>query len=118
MELSTYFRINQANTGQFERTLIVAEDDSYVSYLEGCTAPARDENQLHVVRVEIVAKDRAEVKYSTIQNWYLGDPETGKGGVYNFVTKRGCVKVTKVELLGLKLKQDQLTWKYSRVYKG
>ena len=88
MELSTYFRINAANTGQFERTLIVADDDSYVSYLEGCTAPMRDENQLHAAIVEIVVMDRAEVKYSTVQNWYPGDAE-GKGGVYNFVTKRG-----------------------------
>ena len=88
MELSTYFRINARNTGQFERTLIVADDDSYVSYLEGCTAPMRDENQLHAAIVEIVVHDRAEVKYSTVQNWYPGDAE-GKGGVYNFVTKRG-----------------------------
>ncbi|RPI43633.1 MAG: Fe-S cluster assembly protein SufB, partial [Bacteroidetes bacterium] len=88
MELSTYFRINAANTGQFERTLIVAEDDAYVSYLEGCTAPMRDENQLHAAIVEIVAMENAEVKYSTVQNWYPGDKE-GKGGVYNFVTKRG-----------------------------
>jgi Fe-S cluster assembly protein SufB len=88
MELSTYFRINAANTGQFERTLIVAEDDSYVSYLEGCTAPKRDENQLHAAIVEIVAKRNAEVKYSTVQNWYPGD-KNGVGGIYNFVTKRG-----------------------------
>ena len=87
-ELSTYFRINAANTGQFERTLIVADDDSYVSYLEGCTAPMRDENQLHAAIVEIVVNNNAEVKYSTVQNWYPGDAE-GKGGVYNFVTKRG-----------------------------
>jgi Fe-S cluster assembly protein SufB len=85
MELSTYFRINAANTGQFERTLIVADDDSYVSYLEGCTAPQRDENQLHAAVVEIVAMDNAEVKYSTVQNWYPGDA-SGKGGIYNFVT--------------------------------
>ena len=91
MELSTYFRINAANTGQFERTLIVADDDSYVSYLEGCTAPMRDENQLHAAIVEIVVHDRAEVKYSTVQNWYPGDKE-GKGGIYNFVTKRGMCK--------------------------
>ncbi len=90
MELSTYFRINAANTGQFERTLIVAEDESYVSYLEGCTAPMRDENQLHAAVVEIYAKKGAEVKYSTVQNWYPGDEE-GKGGIYNFVTKRGNV---------------------------
>lgn len=91
MELSTYFRINAANTGQFERTLIVADDDSYVSYLEGCTAPMRDENQLHAAIVEIIAHDRAEVKYSTVQNWYPGD-KNGKGGIYNFVTKRGMCK--------------------------
>ena len=88
MELSTYFRINAANTGQFERTLIIADEDSYVSYLEGCTAPMRDENQLHAAVVELVALDRAEIRYSTVQNWYPGD-ENGKGGIYNFVTKRG-----------------------------
>ena len=91
MELSTYFRINAANTGQFERTLIVAEDDSYVSYLEGCTAPQRDENQLHAAIVEIVAMENAEVKYSTVQNWYPGD-KNGVGGIFNFVTKRGICK--------------------------
>ena len=91
MELSTYFRINAAGTGQFERTLIVADDDSYVSYLEGCTAPMRDENQLHAAIVEIVVEERAEVKYSTVQNWYAGDKE-GRGGVYNFVTKRGLCR--------------------------
>ena len=91
MELSTYFRINAANTGQFERTLLIADEDSYVSYLEGCTAPARDENQLHAAVVEIIAEKGAEVKYSTVQNWYPGDKE-GKGGVYNFVTKRGICK--------------------------
>ena len=90
MELSTYFRINAANTGQFERTLIVAEEGAYVSYLEGCTAPMRDENQLHAAVVELVALDDAEIKYSTVQNWYPGD-EDGKGGIYNFVTKRGAV---------------------------
>ena len=112
MELSTYFRINAANTGQFERTLIVADDDSYVSYLEGCTAPMRDENQLHAAIVEIVVNDNAEVKYSTVQNWYPGDAE-GKGGVYNFVTKRGdcrgrCSKLswTQVET------GSAITWKY------
>ena len=89
MELSTYFRINAAKTGQFERTLIIAEDDSHVSYLEGCTAPMRDENQLHAAVVELVALNNAEIKYSTVQNWYPGDPKTGKGGIYNFVTKRG-----------------------------
>ena len=88
MELSTYFRINAANTGQFERTLIVADEGSYVSYLEGCTAPMRDENQLHAAVVELVALDDAKIKYSTVQNWYPGD-ENGKGGIYNFVTKRG-----------------------------
>ena len=88
MELSTYFRINASGTGQFERTLIVADDDSYVSYLEGCTAPMRDENQLHAAIVEIIVEDRAEVKYSTVQNWYPGDKD-GNGGIYNFVTKRG-----------------------------
>src|SRR5437762_2288084 len=88
MELSTYFRINAANTGQFERTLIVAEEGAFVSYLEGCTAPRRDENQLHAAVVELIALDRAEIKYSTVQNWYPGDTE-GKGGIYNFVTKRG-----------------------------
>lgn len=91
MELSTYFRINAAGTGQFERTLIVADDDAYVSYLEGCTAPMRDENQLHAAIVEIIAEERAEVKYSTVQNWYAGDAE-GKGGIYNFVTKRGLCR--------------------------
>jgi Fe-S cluster assembly protein SufB len=88
MEISTYFRINAANTGQFERTLIVAEDDAYVSYLEGCTAPAYDENQLHAAVVELSAAKGAEIKYSTVQNWYAGNAE-GKGGIYNFVTKRG-----------------------------
>jgi len=91
MELSTYFRINEMNTGQFERTLIVADDDSYVSYLEGCTAPMRDENQLHAAVVELVAKENAQIKYSTVQNWYPGD-EQGKGGVYNLVTKRGVCR--------------------------
>ena len=120
MELSTYFRINQANTGQFERTLIVAEDDSYVSYLEGCTAPARDENQLHAACVEIVAKDRAEVKYSTVQNWYPGDPETGKGGVYNFVTKRAMCKGYKSRVTWTQVETGSaLTWKYpSCILKG
>src|ERR1051325_128218 len=88
MELSTYFRINEKNTGQFERTLIIADKGAYVSYLEGCTAPTRDENQLHAAVVELVAHDDAEIKYSTVQNWYPGAPETGKGGIYNFVTKR------------------------------
>ena len=88
MELSTYFRINEQNSGQFERTLIIAEDNTYVSYLEGCTAPQRDENQLHAAVVELVAMNNAEIKYSTVQNWYPGDKD-GKGGIYNFVTKRG-----------------------------
>ena len=88
MELSTYFRINEQNTGQFERTLIVAEEGSHVSYLEGCTAPQRDENQLHAAVVELVAETDAEIKYSTVQNWFAGDND-GKGGIYNFVTKRG-----------------------------
>ena len=91
MELSTYFRINEQNTGQFERTLIIAEDSSYVSYLEGCTAPQRDENQLHAAVVELVAMQDGEIKYSTVQNWYPGD-ENGKGGIYNFVTKRGACR--------------------------
>ena len=96
MELSTYFRINEANTGQFERTLVVAEKGSYVSYLEGCTAPMRDENQLHAAVVELIAMDDAEIKYSTVQNWYPGDKD-GKGGIFNFVTKRGlCEKNSKI----------------------
>jgi Fe-S cluster assembly protein SufB len=119
MELSTYFRINAANTGQFERTLIVAEDESYVSYLEGCTAPMRDENQLHAAVVEIYAAKAAEVKYSTVQNWYPGD-KNGKGGIYNFVTKRGIcagdyskISWTQVET------GSAITWKYpSCILKG
>ena len=98
MELSTYFRINQAGTGQFERTLVIADEGSYVSYLEGCTAPSRDENQLHAAVVELIALDDAEIKYSTVQNWYPGD-KNGKGGVYNFVTKRGvCEKNAKISI--------------------
>ena len=89
IELSTYFRINDRESGQFERTLIIAEEGSFVSYLEGCTAPAFDTNQLHAAVVELVAKERAEIKYATVQNWFAGDPKTGKGGIYNFVTKRG-----------------------------
>jgi len=114
MELSTYFRINSMNTGQFERTLIIADDDSHVSYLEGCTAPQRDENQLHAAVVELVAKDRAEIKYSTVQNWYPGD-ENGLGGIYNFVTKRGRahtdakISWTQVET------GSAITWKYPSV---
>ncbi len=112
MELSTYFRINAANTGQFERTLIVADDDSYVSYLEGCTAPMRDENQLHAAIVEIVVHDRAEVKYSTVQNWYPGDKE-GKGGIYNFVTKRGLCKGDHSKISWTQVETGSaITWKY------
>lgn len=112
MELSTYFRINAANTGQFERTLIVADDDSYVSYLEGCTAPMRDENQLHAAIVEIVVLDRAEVKYSTVQNWYPGDAE-GKGGVYNFVTKRGHCRGVNSKISWTQVETGSaITWKY------
>jgi len=112
MELSTYFRINAANTGQFERTLIVAEDDAYVSYLEGCTAPQRDENQLHAAIVEIVALENAEVKYSTVQNWYPGD-KNGKGGIYNFVTKRGLCKGDNSKISWTQVETGSaVTWKY------
>lgn len=112
MELSTYFRINAANTGQFERTLIVADDEAYVSYLEGCTAPMRDENQLHAAIVEIVAMERAEVKYSTVQNWYPGDKE-GKGGIYNFVTKRGLCKGESSKISWTQVETGSaITWKY------
>ncbi|HJZ39708.1 MAG TPA: Fe-S cluster assembly protein SufB [Bacteroidales bacterium] len=112
MELSTYFRINAANTGQFERTLVVAEDDSYVSYLEGCTAPMRDENQLHAAVVEIVALENAEVKYSTVQNWYPGD-KNGKGGIYNFVTKRGICKGDNSKISWTQVETGSaITWKY------
>jgi len=112
MELSTYFRINAANTGQFERTLIVADDDSYVSYLEGCTAPMRDENQLHAAVVEIITMDRAEVKYSTVQNWYPGD-KNGKGGIYNFVTKRGVCKGVSSKISWTQVETGSaITWKY------
>ncbi len=104
MDLSTYFRINAKNTGQFERTLIIADEGSYVSYMEGCTAPIRDENQLHAAIVEIVVMKDAEVKYSTVQNWYPGD-KNGKGGIYNFVTKRGICKGARSKLPGRKLKQ-------------
>jgi len=113
IELSTYFRINDKKSGQFERTLIIAEENSYVSYLEGCTAPAYDNNQLHAAVVELIALDHAEIKYSTVQNWYAGDPKTGKGGIFNFVTKRGrcqgvCSKIswTQVEA------GAAITWKY------
>ena len=112
MELSTYFRINAAGTGQFERTLIVADDDSYVSYLEGCTAPMRDENQLHAAIVEIIVEDRAEVKYSTVQNWYAGDAE-GRGGIYNFVTKRGLCRGDYSKLSWTQVETGSaITWKY------
>jgi Fe-S cluster assembly protein SufB len=112
MELSTYFRINAANTGQFERTLIIADDDSYVSYLEGCTAPMRDENQLHAAVVEIIALDRAEVKYSTVQNWYPGD-KNGKGGIYNFVTKRGICRGVSSKISWTQVETGSaITWKY------
>ena len=112
MELSTYFRINAANTGQFERTLIVADDDSYVSYLEGCTAPMRDENQLHAAVVEIITLDRAEVKYSTVQNWYPGD-KNGKGGIYNFVTKRGICRGESSKISWTQVETGSaITWKY------
>lgn len=118
MELSTYFRINESNTGQFERTLIVAEEGSYVSYLEGCTAPQRDENQLHAAVVELVAHDDAEIKYSTVQNWYPGD-ENGKGGIYNFVTKRGiCHERAKISWTQVET-GSAITWKYpSCILKG
>ena len=112
MELSTYFRINAKDTGQFERTLIVADDDAYVSYLEGCTAPMRDENQLHAAIVEIVVEDRAEVKYSTVQNWYPGDKD-GKGGIYNFVTKRGLCRGDFSKLSWTQVETGSaITWKY------
>jgi len=115
MELSTYFRINAANTGQFERTLIVAEAGSYVSYLEGCTAPMRDENQLHAAVVEIVAQEKAEVKYSTVQNWYPGDKE-GKGGIYNFVTKRGICAGDHSKISWTQVETGSaITWKYPSV---
>jgi Fe-S cluster assembly protein SufB len=119
MELSTYFRINAENTGQFERTLIIADDDSYVSYLEGCTAPQRDENQLHAAVVELVAHDRAEIKYSTVQNWYPGDAE-GKGGIYNFVTKRGICQGVKSKISWTQVETGSaITWKYpSCILKG
>ena len=120
MELSTYFRINEKNTGQFERTLVIAEEGSYVSYLEGCTAPIRDENQLHAAVVELVAHDHAEIKYSTVQNWYPGDFETGKGGIYNFVTKRGLCAGVKSKISWTQVETGSaITWKYpSVVLKG
>ena len=118
MELSTYFRINQAGTGQFERTLVIADESSYVSYLEGCTAPSRDENQLHAAVVELIAMDDAEIKYSTVQNWYPGDKE-GKGGVFNFVTKRGlCHTRSKISWTQVET-GSAVTWKYpSCILKG
>jgi len=115
MELSTYFRINMANTGQFERTLIVAEEGSYVSYLEGCTAPMRDENQLHAAVVELVAMDDAEIKYSTVQNWYPGDKD-GNGGIYNFVTKRGLCAGKRSKISWTQVETGSaITWKYPSV---
>jgi Fe-S cluster assembly protein SufB len=119
MELSTYFRINASGTGQFERTLIVADDDAYVSYLEGCTAPMRDENQLHAAIVEIIVEERAEVKYSTVQNWYAGDAQ-GRGGIYNFVTKRGLCRGHRSKISWTQVETGSaITWKYpSCVLKG
>jgi Fe-S cluster assembly protein SufB len=115
MELSTYFRINAANTGQFERTLIIADDDAYVSYLEGCTAPMRDENQLHAAVVELVALERAEIKYSTVQNWYPGD-ENGVGGIYNFVTKRAVCRGESSKVSWTQVETGSaITWKYPSV---
>ncbi|MFI5399007.1 MAG: Fe-S cluster assembly protein SufB [Candidatus Binatia bacterium] len=112
MELSTYFRINAAETGQFERTLIIAEEGSYVSYLEGCTAPIRDQNQLHAAVVELIALDNAEIKYSTVQNWYPGDKE-GKGGIYNFVTKRGACRGINSKISWTQVETGSaITWKY------
>ena len=112
MELSTYFRINASNTGQFERTLIIADKGAYVSYLEGCTAPMRDENQLHAAVVELVALDDAEIKYSTVQNWYPGD-ENGKGGIYNFVTKRGDCRGVNSKISWTQVETGSaITWKY------
>ncbi len=116
MELSTYFRINAANTGQFERTLIVADEGSSVSYLEGCTAPMRDENQLHAAVVELVALDDARIKYSTVQNWYPGDKETGEGGIYNFVTKRGKCAGARSKISWTQVETGSaITWKYPSV---
>ena len=115
LELSTYFRINAANTGQFERTLIVADEGSYVSYMEGCTAPIRDENQLHAAIVEIIAMKDAEVKYATVQNWWPGDKE-GKGGVYNFVTKRGICLGDNSKIAWTQVETGSaITWKYPSV---
>ena len=116
MEISTYFRINAAETGQFERTLIVCEDDAFVSYLEGCTAPAYDKNQLHAAVVELSCGARAEIKYSTVQNWFAGDPETGKGGIYNFVTKRGLCAGESSKISWTQVETGSaITWKYPSV---
>ncbi|MDB5322538.1 MAG: Fe-S cluster assembly protein SufB [Phycisphaerales bacterium] len=113
MELSTYFRINAKNTGQFERTLIIADEGAQVSYLEGCTAPMRDENQLHAAVVELVALDNATIKYSTVQNWFPGDPKTGKGGIYNFVTKRGACRGVSSKITWTQVETGSaITWKY------
>ena len=113
MELSTYFRINAKNTGQFERTLIIADEGAQVSYLEGCTAPMRDENQLHAAVVELVALDNATIKYSTVQNWFPGDPKTGKGGIYNFVTKRGACRGVNSKITWTQVETGSaITWKY------
>src|SRR5512136_159337 len=115
MELSTYFRINAQDTGQFERTLIIADDNAYVSYLEGCTAPMRDENQLHAAVVELIAHDNAQIKYSTVQNWYPGD-KNGKGGIYNFVTKRGKCKGINSKISWTQVETGSaITWKYPGV---
>jgi Fe-S cluster assembly protein SufB len=115
MELSTYFRINALNTGQFERTLIIADEGSYVSYLEGCTAPMRDENQLHAAVVELVAMKDAQIKYSTVQNWYPGD-EQGRGGIYNFVTKRGACRGANAKISWTQVETGSaITWKYPSV---
>ena len=116
MELSTYFRINEKNTGQFERTLIIAEEGAYVSYLEGCTAPQRDENQLHAAVVELIALDDAEIKYSTVQNWYPGDAK-GKGGIYNFVTKRGDCRGDRSKISWTQVETGSaITWKYPSLH--
>jgi len=113
MELSTYFRINDKESGQFERTLIIAEEGSYVSYLEGCTAPAFNKNQLHAAVVELIALDNAEIKYSTVQNWYAGDPKTGVGGIYNFVTKRGRCAGVRSKISWTQVEAGAaITWKY------
>ncbi len=116
MELSTYFRINAENTGQFERTLIIADEGAYVSYLEGCTAPKRDENQLHAAVVELIAEKEGTIKYSTVQNWYPGDPVTGKGGIFNFVTKRGICKGDRAKITWTQVETgSSITWKYPGV---